>query len=667
MRICARLLLLLCLSTAFAPGWASNPTVKPAWQVELGAHNANAKIPVPRDAFALPSKAFTLAVKIRRAESLSPGPILTLKDSKGQAPIVLYVGPLGSGSEGTEEKTIAFSVRTDFKPQPLNVGLPVRLLNTEPGKEAEHELILRYEGFRVDLFVDGVLADQDWPIGVLAPNGIEVLQASSNVSALQVWPRTLDDATIAAISGGAAAIERRTDAMFGPEPTEMQYARPRGYNTSAGDAMPFFHNGTLHVFFLLDRRHHHSKWGLGAHQWGHVSTTDLVHWKHYPPALVISHEWEASMCTGSIFFHAGKYYAFYATRMPDRSERLGMAKSNDGVTFEKEIPTPFAEVRPPYKHGPNRDPFVFEKDGEFHMLVTASLLHPAGPDDAGALEELVSKDLQHWEVLPKPFLVTGYKADPECSDLFFWKGWYYLFFGEDGATHYRMSHNWNGPWLKPENDILDNQQARVMKTAEFPGDRRIAVGFIPQGNWGGNLVFRELHQGADGTLETSFPPEMTPHGKLLTKWKLLRESGDTHIADQKVVLQGATASASAVLDGLPQNFYLKAKLSAEGSGTFGFSISGKNEGTQQVFHFEIHPADRSIRWDGPEMAQIHWAPALGTPVEVEVVAKGTIIDTALNGTHTFIHRLPDLQQRSISLIASGSTVSVTDIVVRSVQ
>ena len=117
------------------------------------------------------------------------------------------------------------------------------------------------------------------------------------------------------------------------------------------------------MFFVLDRRHHRSKWGLEAHQWGHLSTTDLVHWKSCPPALTIEREEEASICLGSVFFHAGRYYAFYATRIHDRSEHLGMAVSDDGIPFHKLIPSPFADSQPPYKYGLNRDPFVFGECG----------------------------------------------------------------------------------------------------------------------------------------------------------------------------------------------------------------------------------------------------------------------------------------------------------------
>ncbi len=52
--------------------------------------------------------------------------------------------------------------------------------------------------------------------------------------------------------------------------------------------------------------------------------------------------------------------------------------------------------------------------------------------------------------MKEPFLVPGYSGhQPECLDLFRWNSWFYVLFGQDGATHYRMSHSAAGPWKFP--------------------------------------------------------------------------------------------------------------------------------------------------------------------------------------------------------------------------
>ena len=94
-----------------------------------------------------------------------------------------------------------------------------------------------------------------------------------------------------------------------------------------------------------------------------------MHWEHHPLAIAITEDFEGSICTGSVFFHAGTYYGFYAIRMRDWKQHLCLATSLDGVHFEKRLPNPFAS--PPAGYSPlhYRDPFVFwnEDDGLFHL------------------------------------------------------------------------------------------------------------------------------------------------------------------------------------------------------------------------------------------------------------------------------------------------------------
>ena len=58
-------------------------------------------------------------------------------------------------------------------------------------------------------------------------------------------------------------------------------------------------------------------------------------------------------------------------------------------------------------------------------------------------------------VREKPFLVPGYTDQPECSDYFEWNGWYYLIFSNYGTAKYRYSRTPFGPWICPEQEILD--------------------------------------------------------------------------------------------------------------------------------------------------------------------------------------------------------------------
>ena len=618
----------------------------PVWQKSIPESAGLHTVPVAPDSLGS-GKEFSVRIQLRPNTLTQEGSLFAIKGTNRQAAVQLEVADGGRFGQ-----VVRFLVTTDFRPKPLGVGFPLKLLAIE----SQHDLLLRDLGFRLDFFVDGVLADQDWPIGRVGANGISEVQATSAVRDVQIWPSALPDEAVDQQNGGEQAIAARELEMLGPQPSEMQYFRPRGYNTSAGDAMPFFHDGVLHVFYLLDRRHHQSKWGLGAHQWAHVSSTDLVHWKTYPMALTIDHEWEASICTGSVFFNAGKYYAFYATRMPDRSEHLGVAVGDDGAHFHKLLPSPFEEPKAPYRHGPNRDPFVFGEKNDFHMLVTASLAHPDNPELAGVLEHLTSPDLKTWKVEPSPFLVTGYAGDPECSDLFFWNGWYYVLFSEGGQAHYRMSRSRSRPWIKPATDVFDGIEARVMKPAAFTGDRRIGVAFVPDGAFGGNLVFRELRQSPDGTLYTTFPREMTPHASVEAK------------PASKVSLDATQAPAIAAIP-VSGNFILKATLSPfDAASRFGFGFA--DEAALRASRLEFDPHGERIQWTGtpspdgalPFIDSVH---DVTGPIEVELVAQGTTVDLNVNGRHTLVHRLPATVGKTISVFCTSGRLTVTNLTAES--
>ena len=70
----------------------------------------------------------------------------------------------------------------------------------------------------------------------------------------------------------------------------MQYFSPKGNNLFVGDCIPFSHNGTYYLYWLLDSGHHAALNGLGGHQWTVSTTTDLKNWKHYPVVLGIDED-----------------------------------------------------------------------------------------------------------------------------------------------------------------------------------------------------------------------------------------------------------------------------------------------------------------------------------------------------------------------------------------
>ena len=431
-----------------------------------------------------------------------PGTILSWKSRDKECLVMTYA-----------QDSISCRIYTDAREIPICLRIPLQdtAEKTKVGDshvkecnagshDTEHLLTITYRPFHISLYFDGVLMDEDWPLGDFCTgNSIVVthhkMVLSANLAGVSEKPETEPD-----------IIKSFT--------LSADHWRPEGHNTGVGDCMPWFHEDRFHLFYLFDRRGHKSKYGLGAHQWAHVSTKDLKTWDVHPLAIAIDSQWEGSICTSSVFTDKGIHYAFYAVRMSDGSAaKLSWATSNDGIRFTKTHR--YFTLKAPYEPVSARDPFVFKDDsGLFHMLVTTSVTNDEGKME-GCLAHLVSTNLEEW-LQKEPYLIDGGREQPECSDLFEMNGWHYLIYGLCGTGRCRMSRNPFGPWVKPENDIIDDVRYRVPKTASFTGGRRLAVGFVtatPEA-YAGCAVFRELVQQPDGTLSVEPVKEMTEMMKI---------------------------------------------------------------------------------------------------------------------------------------------------------
>jgi hypothetical protein len=579
----------------------------------------------------LAGKALTLCVRLRDPTGKWNTPILAKHGGHAQLTYNLFSTDLGRGV------VLGFELGTDFKDRPLQLAVPIQAI----GPTDWHDVIVRYSGPRIEMFLDGVLVDEEWPVGTLRQGNTEpcLIGAESyagrvvggfrgQIDHAALWDRALSDDEIALLSGGKdAAAVRRQQILGEPNPC-LQYWKPPGHNTSVGDCMPFFHDGVFHLFYLFDRRHHRSKFGLGAHQWAHASSRDLIHWTHHPLAIPITEEREASICTGSVFFHEGTFYAYYATRLADGTgERLSLATSKDGVRFEKTLPNPFAGPPPGYGPRDYRDPNVFQdpKTGLFHMLVAARLADARG----GCLAQLLSKDLRDWKP-SEPFLVTGFV--PECPDHFLWNGWYYLI-----STRYWMSRSPTGPWTSPKAPALD--VLPVPKTAAFTGNRRIYVSWLRDGGWGGCTVFREVVQRPDGTLGTRFLPELIPASGDPVALRPAETGPAVSRQNGPIVIRSPKAIGEVNLAGLPRNVRLTARVVPQ-QGTAGYGLRFGGGNAQQAKETELRfdlPA-RQVRLSGG--ATIHEVDGLDQPFEMDIILKDDVLDVCIANQRTLIGRTP---------------------------
>ncbi|GHU73160.1 hypothetical protein AGMMS49992_10860 [Clostridia bacterium] len=516
---------------------------------------------------------------------------------------------------------------------------------------SQTEIRFEWHHFSARLFQDGLLTDEEWPLGIL-PKGDWTFDTGEGC----------DFALVPPDPSAVSEDNRRTFAM--------QYYRAPGLNTGVGDCMPYARDGRWCLYYLFDRRGHRSKCGLGAHQFAQISTADLKTWTEHPLAIGITEQWEGSICTGSLIEKDGTHYAFYAVRMSDGSPaKLTCARSQDGVHFTKS--GQYFSLRDPYEPVSARDPKVFlGVDQQYHMLVTTSLTKPGRYQ--GCLAHLVSRDLLYWDQL-EPFIVPGYADQPECSDYFEWNGWYYLVFSNFGTARYRMSRQPFGAWQKPTYDILDSVENQVPKTALFQ-NRRLITGFLArmrpkkgselkygecERSYAGNAITHELFQRDDGTLGVKVVDEIMHHGVSLETRQSLSLTSDTGRLEQSIA------------DGL-RSFHLKGTLS--GSGCFGLTLAYPG-GQEHIIEFSpssgsvniSRPGQDFVRADGRN--RLENACGLSGKIGIDLTVVEDIFDLVFSNGQAMVMRLirHDADSIHLSAFARDGGLLLSDIELTSLE
>ena len=362
----------------------------------------------------------------------------------------------------------------DFNENPLIVTYDVKV-----GDSVDIVLM----SFRNELYINGELIDENWPAGNRFFNLGDELCGDIQIT-----------------QSAYTYVKKEEPAVVGTF-TDAEGWRP-AENIFVGDCMPYVCDGRYHVLYLKDRRHHSSKWSLGAHQWAHISTADFREWQIHPLAVEITDQSEASICTGSFIKTGGRYYLFYTVRNNDfyreRTKNNSFAYirrsvSEDGYHFEKDESFGFTLSKK--YHGPtSRDPkVVLGDDGLYHMLVTTSVVE----ENRGCLAHLVSEDLDNWTECDEPALLSKDDDQPECPDYFSYNGRYYMLGSFHGAAHYRISDKPFSDWRDPKKPVIEG--ATVPKGAIW-NDKVVFTGFKNIGGYGGSMTFTTATFDEDGEL-----------------------------------------------------------------------------------------------------------------------------------------------------------------------
>ena len=186
----------------------------------------------------------------------------------------------------------------------------------------------------------------------------------------------------------------------------------------------FYHNGRYHLMYLYNRN------GSGF-CWGHISSQDLVHWRHHPDAIGPGGGDEGCFSGGGFVDEDGTAYLSYW--MLWGAKGIGVARSSDrhfdrwtkldanpvirstewGVTEAKD---PEGKT---FFYGSADPSNIWKKDGRYYML-TGNLLvlnkigrNPDSPveQQGDRLYLFVSDDLKNWK-----YLHVFYERNPQWTD-----------------------------------------------------------------------------------------------------------------------------------------------------------------------------------------------------------------------------------------------------------
>ena len=362
---------------------------------------------------------------------------------------------------------LTVSVQYDYERAPLSLNAEV--------KEGDIVEVILME-HRIELYINGELRDEEWPGGNRLFDLDDVFIPETEIS-VSVYTEEKRE-----VPSVIASFENAE----GWYPEEGVFV---------GDCMPYRRDGEYHVLYLKDRHHHKSKWGLGAHQWEHISTKDFQTWQIHPMAIPITEPWEGSICTGSWIRKGGKEYLYYTVRMGRGIPApICRSVSEDGFHFEKDKSFGFT-VSEKYHASGARDPKVIvDADGLFHMFLTTALTETGN----GCLAHFVSVDMEKWEDVGTPIYISPTKDQPECPDYFVYNGKYYLVFSLCGKAHYMISEKPFSDFREPENSIIPCES--VPKGAEWNG-KLVFTGFKRISGYAGAMTFKAATADENGELQ----------------------------------------------------------------------------------------------------------------------------------------------------------------------
>ena len=126
-----------------------------------------------------------------------------------------------------------------------------------------------------------------------------------------------------------AARELREHLLSDRHRPGYHFAMPEDIGRPGDPNGAFYADGRYHLMYLYDRRGVDGWKGKG-YAWGHISSGDLVHWRHHPDAL-LPDDYDGGIFSGGAFLDddGTAYLTYWRVNEVNEGTGIGIARSSD--------------------------------------------------------------------------------------------------------------------------------------------------------------------------------------------------------------------------------------------------------------------------------------------------------------------------------------------------
>lgn len=174
-----------------------------------------------------------------------------------------------------------------------------------------------------------------------------------------------------------------------------------------------YFKGEYHLFYQYHP--YSAKWG--PMHWGYAKSADLVHWEHLPVALTPDQPYDKDGCfSGTALVVDDELILMYTGHVDENGsirQVQCLARSSDGIHFQKFEQNPVIDERHVTNTTDFRDPKIFKRGDKYYSLIASTENH------IGNVLLFESRDLENWAF--KSVFLSAEKNQGkiwECPDLF---------------------------------------------------------------------------------------------------------------------------------------------------------------------------------------------------------------------------------------------------------